>query len=49
MGEKAFANAFHCNDNRRSQNTERDKDRGERFGFAVTVRMRVVRRSRGKA
>ena len=49
MRQKNFAHALESQTDRGGENAERDKDRGERFGFAVTVGMRFVRRSRRKA
>ncbi len=49
MRQKNCPSALHREQNRGGENTERDKNRGERFRFAVTVRMRGVRRSRREA
>ena len=45
MGRQNFANAFDREASRGCEHAERDDDRGDRFGFAVTVRMGFVRRS----
>src|SRR6267378_1216279 len=47
--QKQSARAFHRKPDGGDEHTARDKNRGQRFGFAVTVRMSCVRRPRGKA
>ena len=49
MWQRNCPSALYREQNRGRENTERDKNRGERFRFAVTVWMGGVRRSRGEA
>ena len=46
MRRQNFANAFDSEASRGCEHAKRDGDRGDWFGFAVTVRMGFVRRSR---
>ena len=46
MRQKKCLGALHGEENRGGENTERDKDRGNRFSFAVTIRMSFIGRSR---
>ena len=46
MGRQNFANAFDGEASRGCEHAQCNGDRGDWFGFAVTVRMGFVRRSR---
>src|SRR6476619_7591627 len=46
MGRQNFANAFYGEANRGCEHAKRNGDGSDWFGFAVTVRMRYIRRSR---